>query len=506
MPRIGQSNIDIHVRTDADTKGFDKAGKGAESLGKRMGLFGKAAIAAVGVAATGAVIKFGKESLRVFAEEETINKKLTQLVLNQKGATMKNVESLMAQADALENVGVVSAGNIKTAQAQLQMFDLSTDAIQKLIPSLLDMAVAERGVNVSQGELQGLANGVGKAMQGQMDILRKMGFVFSDAQVEMLKTASEEEKLNFITGLIASTYADMNVAMKDTFEGRMATARMHVEKFKESMGKLLTNIISPIVGWFNDRLIPAFKAFGEWISTSVTPRVVELWAAFKERVLPTLTVVWSFIKENFIKAWEELRAAIEPHKAQLLFLAKILGGALLVAIGVVLISIGLLLGTLVLLWTGLMKVVTWVLNAKKAVEDFARAFGLLLGLSINEVRSRFEGAFSAISSVINEVKNAINRIIDGWNRLRAALGVPVSGSVQINQNAAPSASRLGVGVTRQASGGFASAGLPKIVGERGPELFVPNQSGTVVPNSKLGGMGAGRKFFCGGIGIQTRRC
>lgn len=46
-----------------------------------------------------------------------------------------------------------------------------------------------------------------------------------------------------------------------------------------------------------------------------------------------------------------------------------------------------------------------------------------------------------------------------------------------------------------AFGGFMAAGgpvtgkTPYIVGERGPELFVPGSSGTIVPNSQLGGMG-----------------
>ena len=38
-----------------------------------------------------------------------------------------------------------------------------------------------------------------------------------------------------------------------------------------------------------------------------------------------------------------------------------------------------------------------------------------------------------------------------------------------------------------ANGGPARAGRPHIVGERGPELFVPNSSGTVVPNHAMGG-------------------
>lgn len=39
----------------------------------------------------------------------------------------------------------------------------------------------------------------------------------------------------------------------------------------------------------------------------------------------------------------------------------------------------------------------------------------------------------------------------------------------------------------RASGGAVGANQPYIVGERGPELFMPGQSGTVIPNSNLGG-------------------
>ena len=40
-----------------------------------------------------------------------------------------------------------------------------------------------------------------------------------------------------------------------------------------------------------------------------------------------------------------------------------------------------------------------------------------------------------------------------------------------------------------ANGGKPPVGKPSIVGERGPELFVPNSAGTIIPNHDLGGMG-----------------
>ena len=43
------------------------------------------------------------------------------------------------------------------------------------------------------------------------------------------------------------------------------------------------------------------------------------------------------------------------------------------------------------------------------------------------------------------------------------------------------------GLTGKAIGGPVQSGQPYMVGERGPEMFVPNQSGSIVPNKKMGG-------------------
>lgn len=42
-------------------------------------------------------------------------------------------------------------------------------------------------------------------------------------------------------------------------------------------------------------------------------------------------------------------------------------------------------------------------------------------------------------------------------------------------------------IPRRAAGGPVTGGMPHIVGERGPELFVPGSSGSIVPNHALGG-------------------
>ena len=43
-----------------------------------------------------------------------------------------------------------------------------------------------------------------------------------------------------------------------------------------------------------------------------------------------------------------------------------------------------------------------------------------------------------------------------------------------------------------AMGGQAIAGTPYVVGERGPELFLPFTSGTVIPNNRIGDVGGSK--------------
>jgi len=47
------------------------------------------------------------------------------------------------------------------------------------------------------------------------------------------------------------------------------------------------------------------------------------------------------------------------------------------------------------------------------------------------------------------------------------------------------------GIPGKAKGGPVSEGSPYMVGEKGPELFVPNTSGTIIPNNKLGASSGG---------------
>lgn len=170
--------------------------------------------------------------------------RLTTLTQNATGASREQVQALLDQADALELVGVVSGGAITTAQGQLATFDLTTEAIGKLTPALLDMAVAEYGVRVSADQLRSTANGLGKALQGQTDLLAKMGFQFDDTTRKILENGTEQERVTAITEILNSTYEDMNEIMAQTAEGRLVRLENAFSKVKETIGMALLPTLS----------------------------------------------------------------------------------------------------------------------------------------------------------------------------------------------------------------------------------------------------------------------
>ena len=115
-----------------------------------------------------------------------------------------------------------------------------------------------------------------------------------------------------------------------------------------------------------------------------------------------------------------------------------------------------------------------------------------------ELSRKIEDAFKSLSdSINNDIKNGIAGLIKGTSTLGDMLNNIANKFLDVALNQALFGSILGSGGKKGggilgaiglfANGGRPPVGKPSIVGERGPELFVPRTSGTIVPNNKLGG-------------------
>jgi phage-related protein len=145
----------------------------------------------------------------------------------------------------------------------------------------------------------------------------------------------------------------------------------------------------------------------------------------------------------------------------------------------------------------------------------SETFRAIVHGAMNGVKTAVQGAwdltkrfFGAISDGVSDMARVMARVADIittpyqlafravaslWNNTVGRLSVSIPGFMGFGGISfdVPDIPML-------ASGGTAWAGRAHIIGEKGPELFVPGRTGTVVPNHKLGGPTVIRFDFTGG--------
>ena len=103
------------------------------------------------------------------------------------------------------------------------------------------------------------------------------------------------------------------------------------------------------------------------------------------------------------------------------------------------------------------------------------------GVLYNLKRKLVEGAMQrAVSGIGNFFGNALSGIFGGGKKSNPFLGG--SNAFKFKSNLSPTLGFF-------ANGGRPPVGRASIVGEKGPEIFVPRSAGTIVPNDKIGGGG-----------------
>lgn len=133
-------------------------------------------------------------------------------------------------------------------------------------------------------------------------------------------------------------------------------------------------------------------------------------------------------------------------------------------------------------------------NAFKNMEDAFVKFVTTGKLSFKDL----------VNSILEDIarmyaKQAVNGFLEGimqigGNAIASWLGGGTTTTTTSTTSAYPTNSDVRVGY--RAAGGPVNSGSPYIIGEKGPELFIPSSSGTVVPNNQLG------QVVAGGFNIQ----
>lgn len=122
---------------------------------------------------------------------------------------------------------------------------------------------------------------------------------------------------------------------------------------------------------------------------------------------------------------------------------------------------------------------------QKALETVFFGWFMLIGKAqemFGAFRNAWANAVNGMKSVFFAVWDSIKwGIVDGINFMIKKINSLIS---NINKVPGIDIKKIG-GIDGRADGGQVNSSTPYIVGERGPELFVPNSSGTIIPNNQL---------------------
>ena len=228
------ANVVIDIAAEfTGNKAFKQAENSTDKLIKGV----KKLAAATGLAfGTAQVIAYGKASVKASLEAQAQQERLASLLKVTVGARDSEIQALNEQAEALQNIGVVSKDNITQVQSQLATFNLQIDTIKALTPAILDYVTAEKGATASADQFKSMTNGLAQALNGNFASLTKTGFVLDEATKKTIKTGSESDRTAAIIKVLDSTYKDFNKNLGETDSGQMAKLSNAAQDVQEIIG------------------------------------------------------------------------------------------------------------------------------------------------------------------------------------------------------------------------------------------------------------------------------
>lgn len=186
-------------------------------------------------------IKKGVDSI---VEYQSAIQRLTTLVQNSSWASQWQINTLIAQAEALDKVGVATKESIVAAQSQLATFDMSTKAIETLTPALTDYIIAEKWAAASAEDFRSMTNGLAQALNGNYSSLTRTWFILDEDTKKIIETGNEMEKVEAIVKVLNSTYEWFNQTVaRSTIEGQMIMTEKSFNNLRDTVASAFIPII-----------------------------------------------------------------------------------------------------------------------------------------------------------------------------------------------------------------------------------------------------------------------
>jgi hypothetical protein len=444
----GSRTLKLSILADVDNlkKGLGEANTETESFGSKLGDFGGKAAAAFAVAGAAAVAYAGKllvDGVKSAIEDEAAQTKLATTLKNVAGATDETVAATEAYITKQGLSLGITDDELRPALERLTRATGDVEEAQKLATLAFDISAG------SGKSLEAVSNALGKAVEGNVGGLAKLGLGLDAAD---LKTMSLDE----VTKLLGDTFGGQATEKAETFAGKMDRLKLAFSEGQETVGAFVLDAITPLLTIFTDKIVPIITTLSTDIGQKLSPVFTTLGTYFKDTFIPGLTALWDYLNKYVVPIFKAgLTPVMEAVKKVFAAVADLIQDN-----------------------TGFFKLLGAGVTAFLVV---AKPFAAFLG-------GAFKTAWSGVALIINGVSKAIQGVVAGINAAISVVNLLIRGYNIVN-NLKPGSKDLEL-IPKLATGGLVTANKPYIVGERGQELFVPSGNGRIIPNNKLGGGGS----------------
>lgn len=286
----------LNATSTKTTSLFDRIGASAIKMNSIFQL-AKSTIGAVTSAFNGYA-----QANQMQVEAET---RLAQVMRNTIGASDEEIQSIKDLTAAQQKLGIVG-DEVQLAGAQeLGTYVAKTDTLSKLIPAMNDMIAQQYGFNATQESAVNIATMMGKVMEGQTGALSRYGYSFTEAQEQILKFGTEEQKAATLAEVIEQAVGGVNKALAETPEGKMKQVSNAMGDIRERIGNVVVRIegalmpvVEKVVSWFEgavSTIETSISSVVQWI-TSHADTISSILSGIFNVVTTVLGTVFRILK------------------------------------------------------------------------------------------------------------------------------------------------------------------------------------------------------------------
>lgn len=334
-----------------------------------------------------------------------------------------------------------------------------------------------------------------KAMAGSTTAAKKMGIAIPDS---VNKIKDPAKKSAAIMEILQSHFKGSAAAAAGTFGGKMEALKAQVTNSASKIGEKLIPMIQ--------KMVDALMKFATWVGKHKVLMIILIGAVIA--ILVLMAAAWVVTTLAAASAWVVMTGGIILLVAALAIgiawitdnWSKIWGWVKKTVTGVwhhIVDAFHAVINFFKTSWNKVYEFVKkpflaasiWIHDKLMEVLDFIKGVPKKIGNLLGKVGGFVKTAFEKVGDfVLSPFKWAFNQIAHLWNSTVGKLHFKFPGWVPGLANKGFSMPQL---PEWKAVGGSVIGMKPYIVGEQGPELFVPGGSGSIVPNHRLGGMGGG---------------